>query len=143
VGIGFDRRCNDFCPYFCFMCWGCEASSMGGDLLKHLCKAVGCGRIVESKSSYCPLHEYKQREDDGRKMKWLSGQFFKYREPWHEWYNTTRWRKLRDSIIKSNPECVGGFLTALFILMLMEISSPERIPQAAIARKGLMVLLPQ
>jgi 5-methylcytosine-specific restriction protein A len=88
------------------MYWGCEVSSMGSEMLKHLCKAVGCGRIVESKSSYCPLHEYKQREDDERKMKWLSGQSFKYREPWHEWYNTTRWRKLRDTIIKSNPECV-------------------------------------
>jgi len=70
---------------------------------KYICKAVGCGRTIDKKG-YCPLHQYKQRQDDERKLRWQLKN-----APEHEWtslYNSARWRREREQYLKENPSCV-------------------------------------
>jgi len=80
--------------------------------VKYLCKSPGCRATVD-KRGYCPLHSYKQREDDERKAKWFNNS--KYRNEWTELYNSSRWRNEREAYLKENPICVSCGETATVV----------------------------
>jgi 5-methylcytosine-specific restriction protein A len=72
---------------------------------KFICKAAGCNALVDKRGTYCQLHSYKQREDDERKLQWLSGQSNKYRKEWADQYNCARWKNERKKFLEENPRC--------------------------------------
>ena len=72
-------------------------------MLKKICKAPGCTRLVDfySGNKYCIEHQALEARDKERR--------FIFNEPdhgqWDEMYNSPKWRELRARQLKEEPYC--------------------------------------
>ena len=71
-------------------------------MLKKVCKAPGCTRLVDYYGgNYCIEHQALEARDRERR--------FRYNTPnhgqWDEMYNSPKWRTLRSEQLKNEPYC--------------------------------------
>lgn len=73
--------------------------------IQRLCKATKCINFRLPNSDYCKEHQYLQQEKD-KKAKEHAEKYFSTRQKTDcPFYNTTRWRQLREEQLKKQPTC--------------------------------------